>query len=157
MISLHGITSISTVLHHQCHFLHTQHGSAGNPRYQQKNKDSYLKLKSIVNHGRSSNLTYLVLGLFMMLTKSHTKYREYRSLILQHVGLSSEFIARDQNYFSRLRLAIFINGSEFSFKFLELLHSYGVTAKSTTMKNPHTNPKGFQLLYSRNGITYQSL
>jgi hypothetical protein len=48
----------------------------------------------------------------------------------------------DQNWFAcypRPRLAIFDNGSEFSFKFLELLHSYGVTAKSTTVKNPQTN------------------
>jgi hypothetical protein len=58
------------------------------PKSPTKNMDSYLKLKSIVNHGRSSKLTCLVLGLFMMLTKSHTKYREYPSLTLQHIGLS---------------------------------------------------------------------
>ena len=33
----------------------------------------------------------------------------------------------------------FDNGSEFSFEFLELLRSYGVTAKPTTVKNPQTN------------------
>jgi hypothetical protein len=55
---------------------------------QTKNMDSYLRLKFIVNHGRSSKLTCLVLGLFMMLSKSHTKYREYPSLTLPHVGLS---------------------------------------------------------------------
>jgi hypothetical protein len=108
----------------------------------------YLKLKSIVNHGRSFKLTCLVLGIFVM---SHTKYREYPSLTLQHVGLSyaptlpkrSEdiFLLVDQNWFARYpcpRLAILDNSSEFSFEFLELLHSYGVTAKSTTVKNPQT-------------------
>jgi hypothetical protein len=48
----------------------------------------------------------------------------------------------DQNWFARyprLRLAIFDNRSEFSFKFLELLHSYSVTAKSTIVKNFQTN------------------
>jgi hypothetical protein len=48
----------------------------------------------------------------------------------------------DQNWFARYprpRLAIFDDGSEFSFEFLELLHRYGVTAKSMTVKNPQTN------------------
>jgi hypothetical protein len=53
-----------------------------------KNMDSYLTPQSTVNRGRSFKLTCLALGLFMMLTKSHTKYREYPSLTLQHVGLS---------------------------------------------------------------------
>jgi transposase InsO family protein len=34
---------------------------------------------------------------------------------------------------------IFDNGSEFSFEFLELLRSYGVTPKPNTVKNPQTN------------------
>jgi hypothetical protein len=48
----------------------------------------------------------------------------------------------DQNWFCRYpqpSIAIFDNGSEFSFEFLELLRSYGVTTKSTTIKNPQTN------------------
>jgi hypothetical protein len=48
----------------------------------------------------------------------------------------------DQNWLCRYlrpRIAIFDNGSEFSFEFLELLQSYGVTAKPTTIKNPKTN------------------
>jgi Integrase zinc binding domain len=36
-------------------------------------------------------------------------------------------------------IAIFDNGSEFSFEFFELLRSYGVTPKPTTVKNPQTN------------------
>jgi hypothetical protein len=167
MISLHGITSISTIPDKVAPILPSMPFStgltwrrmyvstltnakfAGNPSHQQKNMESYLKLKSIMNHGRSSKLTCLVLGLLMMLTKSHTKYREYPSLTLQHIGLSYVptlpnspkilLFLVDQNWFARYprpRLAIFDNGSEFSFEFLELLHSYGVTAKSTTVKNP---------------------
>jgi transposase InsO family protein len=48
----------------------------------------------------------------------------------------------DQTWFCRYprpRIAIFDNGSEFSYKFLELLQSYGVTAKRITVKNPQTN------------------
>ena len=48
----------------------------------------------------------------------------------------------DQNWFSRYprpQIAIFDNGSEFSFEFLELLSSYGITAKPTSVKNPQTN------------------
>jgi hypothetical protein len=48
----------------------------------------------------------------------------------------------DQNWFcsyTRPRTAIFDNGSEFSFEFLELLRSYGVTVKPMTIKNPQTN------------------
>jgi hypothetical protein len=43
----------------------------------------------------------------------------------------------DQNWFCRYprpRIAIFDNGTEFSYEFLELLRSYGVTAKPTTIK-----------------------
>ena len=48
----------------------------------------------------------------------------------------------DQSWFCRYprpRAAIFDNGSEFSYEFLELLRSYGVTPKPTTVKNPQTN------------------
>jgi transposase InsO family protein len=48
----------------------------------------------------------------------------------------------DKNWFCRYprpRIAIFENGSEFSFEFLELLRNYGVTPKPTTVKNPQTN------------------
>jgi hypothetical protein len=78
----------------------------------------------------------------MILTKSHTKYREYPSLALQHVGLSyvptlpnapKILLLVEQNWFSRYPRP---RRSEFSFEFLELLHSYGVIAKSTTVKNP---------------------
>jgi transposase InsO family protein len=56
----------------------------------------------------------------------------------------AEYIALlvDQNWFCRYprpRIAIFDNGTEFSFEFLELLNSYGVKAKHTTIKNPQTN------------------
>jgi hypothetical protein len=47
----------------------------------------------------------------------------------------------DQNWFCRYprpRIAIFDNGTEFSYEFLELLRSFGVTAKPTTIKNPQT-------------------
>jgi hypothetical protein len=48
----------------------------------------------------------------------------------------------DQTWFCRYprpRIVIFDNNSEFSVEYLELLQSYGVTAKSTTIKNPQTN------------------
>jgi transposase InsO family protein len=48
----------------------------------------------------------------------------------------------DQQWFCRYprpRAAIFDNGPEFSSEFLELLRSYGVIAKSTTIKNPQAN------------------
>jgi Integrase zinc binding domain len=48
----------------------------------------------------------------------------------------------DQQWFCRYprpRVAIFDNGPEFSNEFLELLHSYGVIAKPTTIKNPQAN------------------
>jgi hypothetical protein len=48
----------------------------------------------------------------------------------------------DQYWFCRYprpRAAIFDNGSEFSYEFLELLRSYGVSPKPTTVKNPQTN------------------
>ena len=48
----------------------------------------------------------------------------------------------DQNWFCRYprpRIAIFDNGSEFSTEFRELLQSYGVIAKPSTIKNPQTN------------------
>jgi Integrase zinc binding domain len=48
----------------------------------------------------------------------------------------------DQHWFCcypRPRIAIFDNGSEFFFEFLESLRSYGVTPKPTTVKNPQTN------------------
>jgi hypothetical protein len=35
--------------------------------------------------------------------------------------------------------AIYVNGPKFSFEFLELLKSYGVISKSTTIKNPQAN------------------
>ena len=48
----------------------------------------------------------------------------------------------DQQWFCRYprpRAAIFDNGSEFSSEFLDLLSSYGVTPKPTTIKNPQAN------------------
>jgi hypothetical protein len=48
----------------------------------------------------------------------------------------------DQQWFCRYprpRAAIFDNGPEFLSEFLELLRSYGVIAKSTTIKNPQAN------------------
>jgi transposase InsO family protein len=48
----------------------------------------------------------------------------------------------DQQWFCRYprpRAIIFDNGSEFSYEFLELLRSYGVTPKPTTVKKPQTN------------------
>jgi hypothetical protein len=48
----------------------------------------------------------------------------------------------DQQWFCRYprpRAAIFDNGTEFSSEFMELLRSYGVLAKPTTIKNPQTN------------------
>jgi Integrase zinc binding domain len=41
--------------------------------------------------------------------------------------------------YPRPRIPIIDNGSEFSFEFLEILRSYGVTPKPTTIKNPQTN------------------
>jgi hypothetical protein len=76
----------------------------------------------------------------------------YRSMVLKctHLSVFQQFnslelflrytslfdLLVDKNWFAyypRPRLAIFDNGSEFSFEFLELLH------KSTTVKNPQTN------------------
>jgi transposase InsO family protein len=48
----------------------------------------------------------------------------------------------DQHWFCHYpqpRAAIFDNGSEFSSEFFELLQSYGVAAKPTTIKNPQAN------------------
>jgi hypothetical protein len=48
----------------------------------------------------------------------------------------------DQNWlcrYPRPRIAMFDNGSEFSTEFCELLQSYGVIAKPSTIKNPQTN------------------
>jgi len=48
----------------------------------------------------------------------------------------------DQEWFARYprpRVCIFDNGGEFSSEFLKLLHSYGVKAKPTTIKNPQAN------------------
>jgi hypothetical protein len=48
----------------------------------------------------------------------------------------------DQNWlcrYPRPNVAIFDNGSEFSSEFLELLQSYGIKAKQSTVKNPQTN------------------
>jgi hypothetical protein len=45
----------------------------------------------------------------------------------------------DQNWFfcyPRPQIAIFNNRTEFSYKCLEILRSYGVTAKPTTIKKP---------------------
>jgi transposase InsO family protein len=48
----------------------------------------------------------------------------------------------DQNWlcrYPRPNVAIFDNGSEFSSEFLELLQSYGIKAKQSSVKNPQTN------------------
>ena len=41
--------------------------------------------------------------------------------------------------YPRPRMAIYDNGSEFQSEFLELLHSYGIIPKPTTIKNPRAN------------------
>jgi hypothetical protein len=61
-----------------------------------------------------------------------------------YVSKRSEDIALlvDQQWFCRYprpRAAIFDNGPEFSSEFLELLSSYGVIAKPTTIKKPQAN------------------
>jgi len=60
----------------------------------------------------------------------HSKSSEEISLIFDR-----EWLCR----YPRPRIVVFDNGSEFSGEFFELLHSYGIQPKSTTIKNPQSN------------------
>jgi hypothetical protein len=86
-----------------------------------------------------------------------------------HISKQSKIIAilDDQNCFCCYQqppIANFDNSSEFSFEFLELLCSYGVTLKPTTVKNPQTNALEEQVhqvigdaIHQFNGIAYKKL
>jgi hypothetical protein len=106
--------------------------------------DSYLKLQSIVDNGKLSNLIYLVLWFFMMLTKIQgisiidvaTRWVE----LCPYTSKRSEDIALlvDQNWFCRYPrpIAIFDNGSEFS------VRVFGITPqlwRYRQIKNLQTN------------------
>jgi len=42
-------------------------------------------------------------------------------------------------HYRRPRMVVFDDGTEFSSEFLELLPSYGIQPKATTIKNPQSN------------------
>ena len=62
---------------------------------------------------------------------------EYKSKSLEDISLlfDREWLCR----YPRPRMVVFDNGTEFSSEFHELLQSYGIQPKSTTIKNPQSN------------------
>jgi transposase InsO family protein len=85
-----------------------------------------------------TNKTYQIQGLSII--DVATRWVE----LCPYSSKKSEDIALlvDQNWFCRYprpKIAMFDNGSEFSTEFRELLRSYGVIAKLSTIKNPQTN------------------
>jgi len=62
---------------------------------------------------------------------------EYKSKSSENISLifDREWLCR----YPRPRMVVFDNGTEFSSEFLELLQSYGIQPKATTIKNPQSN------------------
>jgi hypothetical protein len=81
------------------------------------------------------NVTHQIQGLSIIYVATRwVELCAYNSKLSEDISLLV-----DQSCYPRPRIAIFDNGSEFSYEFLELLQSYCVTAKPTTIKNPQTN------------------
>jgi len=62
---------------------------------------------------------------------------EYKSKSSEEISLifDREWLCR----YPRPQIVVFDNGTEFSSKFYELLQSYGIQPKATTIKNPQSN------------------